>query len=386
MNSPTSGSQQSELVEQIRGLMADDKAHPILPVGSGTKNALAATQAADVERIDMRGHAGIVSYDPSEFLLSARSGTRVEELVSVLAEHGQYLPFDPLFVRDGATIGGTVASGLSGPNRLLYGGVRDFIMEVEMFDGLGRLVRGGGKVVKNAAGFDTPKLMVGSYGRLGILTEVTLKVIPTPATTATLRLHCESTGECVRATQAILAKPLPTTAIDFDASHQLLARFAGPSGSLEEVIERASQLVQPPRELYSSGAEETAIWANQAGRIEKPLVEGEYLVRIASSLDAVVDLLQGLETLSGLSAPIVSCAGAVTWVHVDSSDALSQLNAALEAMSVSGVVIRGIVANLQPVGTRTWCDLAKRIQQAIDPKQRFIAYPTEARRQKDLTK
>ena len=104
----------------------------------------------------------------------------------MLAEHGQYLPFDPPLAAAGATLGGTVAAGLSGPGRYRYGGVRDFVLGVRFVDGMGNLVRGGGKVVKNAAGFDFPKLMVGSLGRLGVLAELSFKVFPQPPAFATL--------------------------------------------------------------------------------------------------------------------------------------------------------------------------------------------------------
>ncbi len=138
--------------------------------GGGTKPGLAA--AVDgVTVLDMRGLSGIVEYEPDEFVFTALAGTPVAEVAALLAEHGQYLPFDPPFVDAGATLGGATAAGLSGPRRYRYGGVRDFVIGVRFVDGRGDVVRGGGKVVKNAAGFDLPKLMAGSLGRLGALVE-----------------------------------------------------------------------------------------------------------------------------------------------------------------------------------------------------------------------
>src|SRR5436190_11409249 len=117
----------------------------------------------------MRHLSGMMEYDPAEFTFTALAGTPLAVVQKELAGNGQYLPFDPPLAAQGATLGGTVAAGLSGPGRLRYGGVRDFIVGVQWVDGSGTVIRGGGKVVKNAAGFDFPKLFTGSLGRLGIL-------------------------------------------------------------------------------------------------------------------------------------------------------------------------------------------------------------------------
>lgn len=139
----------------------------LLPRGGGSKPALSQAPAG-VEVLEMGGLAGIVEYRPEEFVIIALAGTPLSEVKELLRRHQQYLPFDPPLAAAGATLGGTVAAGLSGPMRHRFGGVRDFILGVRLVDGKGRLVRGGGKVVKNAAGFDLPKLMVGSLGQLGV--------------------------------------------------------------------------------------------------------------------------------------------------------------------------------------------------------------------------
>src|SRR4029079_6930035 len=113
-------------------------------------------------------------------------------------QRGQYLPFDPKCVEAGATLGGTVASGLSGPGRFRFGGLRDFILGVRFVDGAGRLLRMGGKVVKNAAGFDLPKFFVGSLGRFGVLAEMTFKVFPRPQSARTFMLAAGSLDAAAR--------------------------------------------------------------------------------------------------------------------------------------------------------------------------------------------
>src|SRR5690606_22830564 len=148
-------------------------------VGAATKSALAAPRC-DAVRCELTLLSGVVEHQPSEFLITALAGTPVGQRQGTLAGHRQYFRFDPPRVDAGATIGGTLAAGLSGPGRLRYGGIRDFIMGVRFVDGLGNVVTAGGRVVKNAAGYDMPKLMVGSCGYLGALVEVTLKVFPSP--------------------------------------------------------------------------------------------------------------------------------------------------------------------------------------------------------------
>ena len=138
------------------------------------------------------GLSGVLEYEPGEYVFTALAGTPVAQVEAMLAEHGQYLPFDPLWPARGATLGGTVAANTAGPGRNRYGGVRDFLIGVRFIDGRGELVRGGGKVVKNAAGFDLPKLMVGSLGAFGLLVELSFKVFPQPEAFATLEIECGS--------------------------------------------------------------------------------------------------------------------------------------------------------------------------------------------------
>src|SRR5437660_3460343 len=146
----------------------------------------------------MTGLSGIVEYEPSEFTFTALAGTRVTEIAEALRKRGQYLPFVRLLWVAGATLGGTVASGLSGPGRFRFGGLRDFILGVRFVDGTGRLLRMGGKVVKNAAGFDLPKFFVGSLGRFGVLAEITFKVFPQRLASRTLKLEVDGAEAAAR--------------------------------------------------------------------------------------------------------------------------------------------------------------------------------------------
>lgn len=196
-----------ELTEAVR-------AHAkLLPRGAGTKSALCSHPK--YTPLDMRGLSGIVEYLPQEYTITMRAGTSLTEVKEALAEHGQYLPFDPPLGAAGATIGGTVAAGLSGPGRIRYGGVRDFILGVTLVTGTGQVVHGGGKVVKNAAGFDLPKFFVGSQGRFGVLAEMTFKVFPHAPAYHTWEAPPSALGKLLRGTQ-------PCDAIEYDPTAELL--------------------------------------------------------------------------------------------------------------------------------------------------------------------
>lgn len=197
-------------------------------VGGGTKPRLS---AVDATRISTARLTGITEYDPAEFTVTALAGTPLRELVAALADQGHYLPFDPLLVEAGSTIGGLVAANASGPGRFRYGGVRDFILGVRFVDGLGRLLRLGGRVVKNAAGFDVPKFLVGSLGRFAAIGEVTFKVFPRPAATRTLRLPF-----AVTRLAALARSRYPIDALDVPPGGEwLLVRLAGPPRALESL-------------------------------------------------------------------------------------------------------------------------------------------------------
>lgn len=339
---------------------------PIQPVGNATKCGLIG--ADSIRLIRTNEFQGIVTYDPSEFLITAKSGTKIADLVATLAQHGQYLPFDPLFVHAGATLGGTIASGVSGPDRLLYGGARDFIMEVALIDGLGRLARGGGKVVKNAAGFDTPKLMVGSYGRLGVIIEATLKVFPTPQAHASLLVEHSSIESALRSMQKVLAKPLPISSVLIDSQHTVCFRVAGPSASLEGVLQRIKSLVGASQSKVADDISQRKTFIDW---IEGPRSEGSVLVRVGVDPTVVAKLNAALNPI-GVADFYHAGACSVTWVKLP-LDSLHGLDTQLVSLGLSGVVVRGSVA-APFIGNRRWLKMASKIQVAMDPDRRFVPW------------
>ena len=175
---------------------------------------------AQGEWLDTTAWQGVVSYEPSELVLTARAGTSLHDIEALLTTQGQSLAFEPprltLSGVGAGTLGGMVAAGLSGPARAMRGAVRDHVLGVRMLNGQGQYLRFGGTVMKNVAGFDLSRLMAGSMGTLGVLTDVTLKVLPQPVATETLHGHMDL-AQAIRLLNLWAAQPLP---LDASCWHQ----------------------------------------------------------------------------------------------------------------------------------------------------------------------
>jgi glycolate oxidase FAD binding subunit len=215
------------LVEAIRNAVAERRRLTIR--GSGSKAFYTGT--AQGETLDTCGYRGIVSYQPSELVLTARAGTPLAEIEATLAESGQMLACEPPYFGDGATLGGMVACGFSGPRRPWSGSVRDFVLGVRMVNGQGQVLNFGGQVMKNVAGFDLSRLMVGSQGSLGLLLEVSLKVLPRPPHEITLRHDC-SQADALAQCAVWAARPLPLSAAAW-LDGVLYVRLSGTSVALQ---------------------------------------------------------------------------------------------------------------------------------------------------------
>jgi len=211
----------TDLQARVRQAIADRA--PLQIVGGGTKAFYG--RAPQGEPLPLAGHAGIVSYEPTELVLTARSGTPLAEVEAALAANGQMLAFEPPHFGAGATLGGCVASGLSGPRRPYGGAVRDHVLGVHLLNGRGEVLRFGGEVMKNVAGYDVSRLMVGAMGTLGVLLEVSVKVLPRPPVEITLRQE-STAAQAIDAVNRWAGRPLPISAAAFDGG-QLHVRLSG---------------------------------------------------------------------------------------------------------------------------------------------------------------
>jgi glycolate oxidase FAD binding subunit len=163
------------------------------------------------EALDMRGYAGIIDYQPRELVLTVRAGTKLFDIEAAMREANQMLPFEPPHFTQDATIGGTVAAGLSGPRRAYAGAVRDFVLGARVINGRGEDLRFGGRVIKNVAGYDVSRLMTGAMGTLGILTDLSFKVLPMPAAEITLQFSFDE-ATAIQRFNEWAGKPLPISA------------------------------------------------------------------------------------------------------------------------------------------------------------------------------
>ena len=201
---------------------AHDGRCPLRLRGGGSKDFYGGLLAGEV--LDVADHRGILEYEPTELFIKARAGTPLAEIEAALAERGQMLPCEPpRFGR--ATLGGCVAAGLSGPRRQQVGAVRDFVLGVTLVDGTGQTLVFGGQVMKNVAGYDVSRLMAGSLGTLGVLTEVTLKVLPRPVAERTLVFELDEATAIARL-NAWGGQPLPVSA-SFWHQGRLWLRLSG---------------------------------------------------------------------------------------------------------------------------------------------------------------
>jgi len=217
----------AEIRERIRDAAA--RKTPLQLRGGGSKDFYGGALAGEV--LDTRGHAGVVSYEPTELVVTARCGTPLTELEATLAERGQMLAFEPPHFGAAATLGGCVAAGLSGPRRAAAGSVRDFVLGARLLDGGARELAFGGQVMKNVAGYDISRLLAGSLGILGVILEVSLKVLPRPPAERTLRLELAE-DRALEALNRWAGQPLPISASAWRGG-ALALRLSGAPSALQ---------------------------------------------------------------------------------------------------------------------------------------------------------
>ncbi|MCW3001365.1 MAG: linked oxidase domain protein [Conexibacter sp.] len=337
----------------------------VLPAGGGSKPALSTPAHDDVVVLDVSGLRGILEYDPAELTFTAMAGTPVAEVSAALAEHGQYLPFDPPLAAAGATLGGVVAAGTSGPNAFRHGGVRDFVIGVRFVEGTGRLVAGGGKVVKNAAGFELPKLMVGSIGRLGVMVQLSFKVFPRPRATTTLVFDLGDPAAALAALAKVARGPIAADALDLAPGGRLLVRLGGDAATLTARSERCGVIVgSEPQRL--EGDQDVATWDDAAELAWVP--PDARVVRVALTARQVL-ALDGAVVPAGATVRY-SLAANVAWIAWPGSRSLEQLDAELRVLGLRGVVLTGDPGR-PLLGAQRGGAFADRIRGALDPDARF---------------
>ncbi len=309
-------------------------------------------QAVQGEVLDTRAHSGVVAYEPTELVVTARCGTPLAELQAVLAAEGQELPFEPPAFGGQATIGGCVAAGLSGPRRMAVGALRDFVLGCRIIDGHGDLQRFGGQVMKNVAGYDVSRLMAGSLGTLALIVEVSLKVLPRPVAERALVFECDQ-AEAIRRLNAWAGKPLPIAASLWHGG-RLHLRLCGAQAGVEAAArELGGEALDDGRALWLSIREQQ----HEFFRGEAPLW------RLAVPSDAAVLPLDG--------ELAVEWGGAQRWLRGE-HDAL-RLRDVVEAAGGHATLFRGgdkSVGVFHPL-TPALAAIHRRVGLALDPQGVF---------------
>ena len=282
----------SAIADRLRDATAQDT--PLRLAGGDTKRFYG--RAVPGETLDLRDHAGVVNYDPAELVLTARCGTRLADIETLLAGHGQRLGFDPPRHGVGATIGGATAAGLAGPSRQRHGAVRDHLQGVRMLTGDGRALRFGGEVLKNVAGYDVSRLMAGSLGILGVLLELSLRVLPQPAAELTLVFETGAASARDRL-GSWSGTSLPLAASTWVAGC-LYARFEGTDTTLAAVRRQQGGEVL---------ADATSFWSKVRDHTHPFFAAGARLWRLHVPGDARLPLLE--------DAALLEWQGVQRWYH-----------------------------------------------------------------------
>mgnify|MGYP003650379044 FL=1 len=200
---------EQELCAQVSALAANGGAVEI--VAGGSKHFYGETSRPELT-MDVSAHSGVIDYDPAELVITLRSGCRLVDVEALLAERGQMFAFEPPAFGEEATIGGMVASGLTGPRRAFSGSIRDYLLGVKLIDGRGQVLQFGGRVIKNVAGFDLSRVMAGALGTLGIILEVSLRVIPIHESEISLAFEHARADDHISWINQLGSQPLPISA------------------------------------------------------------------------------------------------------------------------------------------------------------------------------
>jgi glycolate oxidase FAD binding subunit len=374
--------QLNSLIDAVRQAGADGRVLRLR--GGGTKDFWGQSLSGEV--LDTRACAGIVSYEPSELVVTARCGTPLAELEAALAEKGQCLAFEPPHFGEGATVGGMVAAGLSGPARATAGAVRDYVLGARFINGLGEHLTFGGQVMKNVAGYDVSRLMAGSWGTLGLITEVSLKVLPVAPAEATLMIAGLAQGPALGLLHRWGGQPLPLNASAWlrdptaqPVSDYLFVRLRGAVAAVQSAITKmsADALALGAQVQTMDNAEAAQDWrasGEQSLPFFDPPSPDVCLWRLSLPQTAPELDIPGLAQPS----PYVEWQGAQRWLWAPASAAVA-LRELAQSLGGHASLFRASAAHAEvdkAAGVNTPLDpvqarIQRQLQQQFDPKGVF---------------
>lgn len=354
-----------EFIQELKEMVTSHD--QVLAIGGGTKSRLSVV-GEHVKKITTRRLSGITEYDPSEYTFTALAGTSVSEIHEAVQAKGQFLPCSALLRDSGATLGGAIASGLSGPGRFRFGGLRDFLLGIQYVSGEGKLITSGGRVVKNAAGFDLSKFMVGSLGRYGILTEVTFKVFPMPPTLETIKVNCDSHETATQRICRAASSRWELYAIDYDASEKALyLRLGGPENALQDLIKDI--LSEWPGETEALSQEDGETYWEHIRRLGNMPGNG-CAAKIPVTPTLISPLQKLMEQIPGVHLHY-SVAGNVAGVMTPGVSSMIQVGEALNQLGLPGMTFIGDHNVPLWLGKQQNQAISDAVKEALDPQHRF---------------
>jgi glycolate oxidase FAD binding subunit len=370
---------------------AAEAREPLLVVGNGTKSGmLRPVQAA--RSLSTRNHAGITLYSPNELVISARAGTPLAEIESTLAERGQHIIAEPpdlslvFGVAQPQTIGGVIATNLSGPRRVAWGAMRDHVLGIRAVTGRGEVIRSGGRVLKNVTGLDLCKLLTGSHGTLGVITEVTLKVLPAPEAVGTVVLPGLNAVAGVAALSAALGSPFGVSAAAWlppEASARIPA-LAGFGGSIalariEDFSTSVTYRTAKLRDALDHGmsailddATSREIWRAVRDLVPLAAGRGDAIWRVSVRPSAGPAVLGALMNAFG-AIGFLDWGGGLVWIAGPASaSAHGSVEAAARAAGGTWMLMRApeslrAAVHVVPPESEPLARITRRVKAALDP-------------------
>ena len=340
------------LVEQI--FNANSAGKKLKICGGETKAALyPPVTSAEHEDVDLLpvNYTGIVSYQPSELVLTTRAGTKLSEIHTALAEQNQQLGFEPPSFGRNATIGGTVAAALSGPARPYMGSIRDAVLGVKLLTGDGHVVRFGGEVMKNVAGYDVSRLVVGSMGSIAVILEVSLRVTPIAGAECFLKIDCDE-REAFRRMAELNEQSLPITGLAF-ADNALHLRLAGSKIAVEQTRGAMSDYADEGQVFWQQLNEQELKFFNQPGNLWRLTLPFRSVSEMEISGDRIWDWGGGLCWLKSDAPP------------VEIADALQRAGGA-------ALLFKGEALTDERRATTAIGQIRERLRTVFDPHQLFV--------------
>lgn len=290
----------SDLTEALKDQVADanDRKQSLFISGGSSKSFYGYGPAENAEPIEMSAHSGIIEYEPVELMIRVRSGTRLSEVEETLRGEGQMLAFEPPAYSGQSTIGGVVASGLSGAARPYRGSLKDYVLGITMLSGDGRHLEFGGQVMKNVAGYDVSRLMAGSMGMLGVILDISFKVLPLPESELTLSLELDKKAALAKMTE-LFRLPFPVTATLYQ-SGKLSIRLSGSQVTLSAALKKIGG-----EKVKQADSLENQIW-HQTNVQDLPLIRDSTNLWRVSTVPGCDTLLE--------EACIIEWGGGIRWL------------------------------------------------------------------------